>query len=229
MKQPRRLFGGLWVLVALSLAVLAIVSGSLVRHADSNGPQASRVLAVVTGSPVRHADGNGPLASRDDPGFEMMAIDPVASHASSWTYGMRLCFASGSDPPVIDSVEPTVSVGNGYRFLGAVIRQFLPTADHQGIISVDNYPPPMRMIPDQLHDVHGFAVTTRCSMDPGADYTELLIGLGIVSDAGGGWKGVDIGYTVGGRHRVLAIDHRLLICGTAVAAECGVPSPSPST
>jgi len=229
MTQPRRLFVGLGVLVALSLAVLAVVAASLVRHADGNGPQTSRVLAVVTAGPVRHVDGNGPLASRDGPGFEKMAIDPVASHASSWTYGMRLCLASGSDAPVIDSVGPTVSVGTGYRFLGAVVRQFLPTADHQGVISVDNYPPPRPLIPDQLHHAPGYAVTTRCSMDPGAPYTELLIGLGIVSDAGGGWLGVDIGYTVGGRHRVLAIDHRLLICGTAVAADCAVPAPSPST
>lgn len=51
----------------------------------------------------------------------------------------------------------------------------------------------------------GFAVTPPCTDDPTKPYTELLIGLGAVGGDGGGWRGVDIGYTVGGRHRVTAL------------------------
>ena len=185
------------------------------------------MLVVVAADPERHADGDGPLASRDGPGGEMMAVNSSATIATSWTYGVPVCLASGNDPAVIDAVGPTVSVGTGYRFLGASIRQFLPTLQHTSIIGVDNFPPPRDKIPDALLDIHGYAVTTPCSRDPRAPYTELLIGLGIVSDAGGGWKGVDVGYTVAGRHRILAINERLLICGAAVAAECAVPGSSP--
>jgi hypothetical protein len=174
-------------------------------------------------SPERHADGAGPLASINGPGGSGMSVFWVPD-VTSWTFGMPLCSASEGDQPVVDSVRPTLSVGIGYRFLGAGIRQFHPIyPGHTPIISVDGYPPPQNMVPDELHDIRGYAVTTRCTRDPTRPYTELLIGLGAVSDAGGGWRGVDVGYRAGGRHRTLAINITILICGTAVAADCSYP------
>lgn len=203
--RSRKVVVGLGALVALGLGVASFAfSGS-----------------------ERHADGDGPLASLDQPGGSMMAVNPHVPGVVSWTFGVPLCLASGTSAPVIDSVGPTIAVGTGFQFLGASIRQFDPTASHTPIISTDGYPPPPDMVPDVLRDYHHFVVTTPCTHDPRATTTELLIGLGITSDDGGGWRGVDVGYTVGGRHRILAVNERLFICGTSVAQECaGPPSPS---
>lgn len=199
---------GSGALVALSLAVLA-------------------AFAVSATPPERHLDGAGPLASLNGPGSEMMAVDPTAAgHPTSWTYGLRLCLSSGSDPAILESVAPTVSVGTGYRFLGAGIRAFTPTQTHTGVIGVSPWPPPRDVIPDPLSAVTGYAVTTPCSMDPHAPYTELLVGLGLQGDDGGGWHGIDIAYSVAGHHRILAVDRDLFICGRSVAAQCTGPGPS---
>jgi hypothetical protein len=49
-------------------------------------------------------------------------------------------------------------------------------------------------------------------------YDELLVGIGRVtpSDDGGGWMGVDIGYSMGGRHYVVSLGYDILICGRSV-------------
>jgi hypothetical protein len=183
-------------------------------------------LLVRTAPPERHLDGAGPLASLNGPGSEMMATDPsAAGHPTSWTFGLRLCLASGTDPAVIESVAPTVSIGTGYRFLGAGIRQFQLTRDHTTVIGLSAWPPPRTEVPDTLADVRGYVVSTPCSepANSGA-YTELMIGLGREGDDGGGWNGIDVGYSVAGRHRVLVIAHDLFICGPAVAEQCGLRS-----
>jgi hypothetical protein len=174
-----------------------------------------------------HADGAGPLASLNEPGGSLTdAVDPTRSHAGSWTFGMRLCIASGVSIPIIDSVAPNQSVGKGYRFLGAVAREFVPNSNDTPIISVDYYPPSSTVVPDTLHDIYGYAVTTPCSLDPGALYTELLIGMTVTNSDGGGWQGVDVGYKVGGRHRILVINYGILICGNSVPRCARGASPS---
>jgi len=83
------------------------------------------------------------------------------------------------------------------------------------------------MVPDPLVDVRGYTVTTKCHFSPDGPYTELLIGLSSIKDdggMGGGWNGVDVGYTYGGRHRVLMIKIGLYFCGTSVAAFCHTPT-----
>lgn len=202
--ERRYVLVGLGAIVALGLASLAL-----------------------TASPEHHGDGQGPLASLDGPGSETMAVDPIASaNPTSWTYGLRLCLASGSDPAVISSIAPTASVGSGYQFLGAGIRQFLPTSDHTPVISLSAWPPPAGEVPDALSDTQGYAVTTPCADDPLAPYTELMIGLGLEGADGGGWQGIDIAYSVAGQHRVVSLDHNLFICGPSVAAHCSGPGSS---
>jgi len=170
--------------------------------------------------PERHADGAGPLASLNRPGSEAMKAQPT-SGVTSWTYGLRLCLATGSAPAILESVSPTVSVGTGYRFLGAGVREWLPTQTHSPIISVSAWPPPVEQVPDSIRAVRGFAVSTPCSDGAHDRYTELLIGLGLVNADGGGWQGLEISYQVSGRHRVVAIDKVFEICGGSVA--CGPP------
>ena len=181
----------------------------------------SLAAVALTAPSSRHLDGAGPLASHDGDGSEMMAVDPDApGHPTSWTYGLRLCLASGTEPAVIKSVGPAQSVGSGYRSLGAGIRRFTPTTDHTPVIGLPVWPPDPKVVPDQLAPIDGYAVTTPCSQDPQAPYTELLIGLGRQGTDGGGWNGVDVAYRVGRAERILAIDQKLFICGPAVAAQC---------
>lgn len=181
---------------------------------------------VVVTRPDQHADGDGPLASLDRPGYEKMAVDPAGSPTGTWTYGLRLCLSSGGDPAVIESVAPSTTAGTGFRFLGTKVREFLATDQHTSIISVPQFPPPPDVVPDALADVGGYAVATLCTDALQTPYTELLIGLGLQNHDGGGWRGIEVTYSVAGRRHVLVLNHDLLICGSAVAGDCAVPGKS---
>ena len=164
--------------------------------------------------PEVHRDGQGPLGSTGDPHHsEASAFDPVKG--GPWTLGYGLCLAEGTQPAVIDSVGPAATVGSGFRFLGAYIRQFTYTRKNTPIGSVDGYPP---SLPDTLHPVTGFSVSIPCQRAAfGSRYTELLIGFGRGTGTdGGGWRGIKVGYTVGGRHRIVTLGYNILICGSSV-------------
>ena len=173
----------------------------------------------------RHGDGEGPLGSYGVPGAggEGMRVNP-ASGATSWTYGVDLCLDSGGQPAVLESVGPTVSVGSGYQVLGTGVREFDATPDHNGIISVDPWPPPTAQVPDPISPVAGFAVSTPCTHGAFGPATELLVGLAVTSADGGGWQGIEVSYTAGGRHHVLVLNHDLMICGQSV--DCSLPTGS---
>jgi hypothetical protein len=94
-------------------------------------------------------------------------------------------------------VAPTTSIGSGYKLLGIGVREFAPTPTHETIISTASWPPPISAIPDPIADVRDFAVSTPCSGGAFDPYTELLVGLGLVSTDGGGWQGIEINYSVG--------------------------------
>jgi hypothetical protein len=163
--------------------------------------------------PEAHRDGEGPLASAGDWHHQdTIAFDPVKG--GPWTMGYRLCLAQGTQPAVIDSVGPAATVGSGFRFLGAYTRQFTYTREHTPIGSVDGYPP---SLPDTLHPVTGFSVSIPCQRATwGSIYTELLIGFGRGTGTdGGGWRGIKVGYTVGGRHRIVTLGYNMLICGSS--------------
>lgn len=160
-----------------------------------------------------HPDGSGLLASANRQMHEAMSVDPKGSGVGSWTFGMRLCLSGAGGPAVLRQVGPGETVGTGFRELGTGIRVFTPTPSHEPIISVSAYPPPAAQMPDALAKVDGYAVTTPCSNTPRQEYTELLVGLGMAGDDGGGWKGVKISYEAGGHTFTVLIDHDLLICG----------------
>ena len=141
---------------------------------------------------------------------------------------MALCLEPGAGVAVLDSVGPITTVGKGFTLVGTGVRQFRETPSHTFIIGVDGWPPPADQVPDVVSSVVRYAVSTPTCSPTGSPttepYTELLIGLGVVNSDGGGWQGLAIGYTAGGRHRVLDLDIGLMICGASV--DCGGPSPT---
>jgi hypothetical protein len=164
----------------------------------------------------QHSDGQGPLASTGDPRHqETTAFDAVKG--GPWTLGYQLCLHQGSDPAVIQSVGPVTTVGSGFRFLGASIRQFKPSPSHTPILSLSGYPP---QLPDSLHPAVGFSVSNRCVAGGlPTTYTELLIGFDHGSGStGGGWHGIKVGYSAGGRHFVVTLGYDIMVCGSAVTA-----------
>ena len=169
-------------------------------------------LLFLGAIPSSHADGAGPLASSAQPGSESMSVDPSAG-ATEWTFGTRLCVQPGTAAATLGSIAPTKTVGIGWRLLGTGVRSFSPSAAHMPIISVAGYPPPSQQVPDAILPVASYVVTTVCSDDPAAPYTELLLGLARTGNDGGGWQGIDIDYEVGGLERRLILDHSFLICG----------------
>jgi hypothetical protein len=210
LRGTRRLTAGL----AAGLATLGVVGLGL-------------ALGFVDASPERHGDGDGPLVSLHG-GFEAMAVEPVPD-VSAWTFGMPLCVDAGTESVTLESVAPSTAVGSGFAVLGTAVREFTLTRQHTPIISVSAWPPPPDQVPDDLESVAGFAVRTPCDAGPSGPYTELLIGLGRIGTDGGGWKGIEVGYTAVGRHRVVVLNHNILICGPAVAADCGDPTSAEPT
>jgi hypothetical protein len=185
---------------------------------------ATGLVARLTGSISGHADGDGALGSIGRPGYESMTV-PQA-HAGSITYGIRLCAADVHVPATIESVGPATPVGSGFRTIGILAREFLPTETHTPIISVEGFPPPARYVPDPVAPAPGFVVRTSCDNGPTDSYTEMLVGLGVTGPDGGGWRGIDIRYRADGREWLLHLDHDLLICGQSVTEGCEPPSSS---
>lgn len=183
--------------------------------------------------PDRHRDGEGALASTNQVDTVITAaVDPSAAArrgVTSWSFGMPLCLARGDQAAIIESIAPGQSVGTGYRFLGARVRTFTTVPGNQGIAGVDGFPPSASVVPDALHEIAGYAVSTPCETAvPGTTITELIVGLAATGPDGGGWKGVDVSYNLDGRHHVLATTYGFLVCGPSDLRWCrGSPSPSP--
>jgi hypothetical protein len=202
--------------LALSLPVVVVLAGVLLVVGPGFWP----------GGSLRHPDGGGPLGSEGAPAPFTKANDPEGGAYNVWTDGIRLCLFSGNEPAVLDSVSPDSTVGSGFNFLGAKVREFeVDWTTHQPIISVFGYPPPKNYVPDPLFDVKGFQVTSLCTQPPTGSYTELLIGFGRVGDDGGGWQGIDISYSVAGHPHILVLDDCLLVCGASVTM-CTPPGAS---
>jgi hypothetical protein len=179
--------------------------------------------------PDRHEEGQGELAMFGDTAATSTISDFAAeSDSRPTTFGLPLCHLHG-DTPVLDRVTATTVVGDGFTVLGTGVRTFIPAPDHTPIYSVDGWPPNPSQVPDAIEPVVGFAVTNPCTagVPDGRPYTELLVAMQRTSPAGGGWFGFEVGYTVGGRHRVLHSTWNYGVCGTAVHCEGSPPSPSP--
>ncbi len=190
------------------------------------------VSGTLFGPPEHHVDGDGPLASLNGTGTRIGEI--VDRNAPGvWTFGYQLCLAQGDQAAIIDSVGPTTTIGTGFKYLGSLMRTFdvqdgVDSA-HEAIGSVQGFPPPTKYAPDYLRNAIGYPVSVLCQPDrpsPPVTYTELLVGFSAVGTDGGGWLGIDVGYTVGGHHRVVSLNYDQLICGTSTAARCVNNAPS---
>jgi hypothetical protein len=172
----------------------------------------------VTCAPSRHEDGSGPLGAIGEPSSQGDAVDP-RSGATTWTFGVPLCVLDPAVPATLQSVKPTKSLGR-YRLLGIKVRTFALTATNTPIVAIEGYPPAAA---SPVADPAGYKVVTACGGGPTADYTELLIGLGVEGSEGGGFEGVDVTYVAGGMTRTLHADFQLLICGPVVDDRCDGP------
>jgi hypothetical protein len=184
---------------------------------------ATGMLAPLINPVSSHADGSGPLSSVGTPGYEALAVPKTG--ASSFSYGIPLCVADLDVPAAIVSVAPAASVGSGFRTLGTLVREFVPTDTDTPIIGVERFPPPYAYVPHPLARATGFVVRTSCENGPREPYTELVVGLGVDGADGGGWRGIVIEYQAAGLRWKLHLDHDLLICGPSVARECGQSRP----
>lgn len=180
------------------------------------------VLLVTRGDlwPDRHANGWGPLGSYGTAG---MGFD--AGRPGPWSIGVPICLARGSEPAVLDgTVAPATQIGNRFRLLGAVVRQGIPSKGFGVIGSVEGFPPTRPY--DDTRPAKGFAVSTACdSSNLSVTRTELDVGLAPDGTDGGGWDGLEVGYSVGFRHHVLRIESIVAVCGFSVPRWlCGGPA-----
>jgi len=199
---------------------------------------AAAVLVGVVGftkldlAPEHHLDGEGPLGSFGDTntlvseGFDAKLGGPI------WSAGLDLCLARGDQPAVLDGfVGPTEAVGEGFRYLGALIREITPLTGAEGFGSREGFPPQVPPVPEALQPEPGFAITHRCQhtiVDRSVPITELVLGFSRTSDpSGGGWLGVDVGYTSGIRHHVVSLRYNFLVCGPAAPQQFCAPPATP--
>jgi hypothetical protein len=177
---------------------------------------AMTTLNVIRGSGP-HDDGAGVLASNDQVVSVRSALDPAANPDGSWTFGLRLCQSDPSaPPPVLSAVRPREVVGTGFRHLGTLSRAFDETANHTRIMSVNGFPPPRDLVPDDLLEAEGTVIDVACHQEYEAPMIEVLVGFERVGDSGGGWSGILVDYQVADDARTLHVDLDWLICGSAV-------------
>lgn len=202
-------------MVLAGVAVLATLGLVMAPRLMDGAP------AGASSIPERHPDGGGPLGSGEiDPNGAVSHTFSRSAAGGVWTLGIRLCLVSGDKPATLDSVGPTRSVGQGYRYIGSLVRRFTPAQADTPIGSIVGYPP---NVSDALSPAVGFVVRDRCqgpNPDTSKPYTELLLGFARGNGSeGGGWYGVDVGYNVGGKHHVVELRYDILMCGTAVTTD----------
>ena len=199
------------------MGVLVVASVATIGIAYYGGP---RNAGAILQLPERHRDGDGLLGSTGDPtAWQAFGFDPKVG-GPGHTIGIHLCLTNGDAPAVLDgTVSPRQTVGAKIAYLGSYVRQFRPSDGDAPIGGLNGFPPYVR---EKLVPVKGFTVTYKCQPsdpDPAVPYTELLIGVAPIDGTlpgGGGWIGVDVGYSVGGRHHVVQLGDDVFICGPAV-------------
>jgi hypothetical protein len=165
------------------------------------------------GATTYHLDGQGPLGSTGDPKAASAFTFDVDSGPGPWTTGYLICLEQGSGPAIIESVRPAKTVGNGYRYLGAMVRELDPKTGGGPLIEKGGYPP---TVAQPLHSAIGYAVTVPCGADM-TRYTELDLGFARTPGTrGGGWTGINIAYRVGTRQYVVTLGYTVYVCGPAV-------------
>ena len=186
-----------------SLSPAILIGLLLIGSAVAGGA----ILSTRNDKPSSHADGEGDLAFTGSPdAWSAEVTDPQGK--TEFTYGIDVCDQTGAGPIVLTSVAPTAYVGSGATLIGAQSFDRLPNAD--GIMETEGYPP-AEIPADRLRELAGTKVSFRCD---GAGWTEILIGLRANGTEGGGWRGVNVNYTVGGRSRSLLANEYLVICGS---------------
>jgi len=193
-----------WRIAALGLTVIATLT-----------------CVVPPSTAEHHLDGRGPLGSSGDPKAVVSYGFLRNSTASRWTVGIPLCLVQGDTPAILDgSVKATTTVGSPFVFLGAFIRQPVAARGEVLVGGIENFPPQVPGPPGPpLLAEKGFAVAGHCQ-PRAAVYAELDVGLGRGSGKdGGGWEGVDVGYTVGGRAYVVSLGTYVFLCGSAAPAQ----------
>jgi hypothetical protein len=175
-------------------------------------------LFASNGGTEKHLDGDGILGSTGDPSATNTYAFSATVGGPRRSVGIPLCLTQGNSAAVLDGyVEPMKTVGHGYVFLGALVRGFRPTQSDPMIATADAFPP---AVPDRLLPLRGFAVTRPCPQNGGASSAveaQLILGFGRgTGDEGGGWQGVELGYTANGHHYVVVISYNIFMCGTTV-------------
>jgi hypothetical protein len=163
---------------------------------------------------IHDLDGQGPLGSTGDPTASSGFTFDADSGTGPWTVGYLVCLVQGNGPAVIESIGPARTDGNGYRYLGGMVRELNPSAGGGPLIETDGYPP---AVAQPLHPAIGYAVTAPCSSDVTGRYTELDLGFTRAPGTrGGGWTGINIGYRVGSQQYVVTLAYQVYVCGPAI-------------
>jgi hypothetical protein len=168
-------------------------------------------MACSTG-PTRHLDGEGPVEWVGSPdGFTVGIQTSASPNENEFSFGaMILCRAAGGENATINSVEPLATIGDGFDFLGAMVRD--ARAPYGGVISSAGFPPEGAN-ESAYREAVGATIEVQCQT--ASQGLELVIGFEKIGDSGGGWEGVDVHYSLGEREYVLEINNLMVLCPPA--------------
>jgi hypothetical protein len=185
----------------------------------------SALLVVILSScgVARHRDGEGPLAYMDDPGgYTRITVERTPGQ-QVWSFGMPVCMKEAGTTAVLETIEPHGLVGEGVEEVGVAVHEVSVDQGDVATGSAGGFPPDNA--PETLR-LGGYEVTAACSTPPPEVVPEILVGLGLRREEGGGWLGIDVTYRVDGREYVLELRNEMFICGDATVEYCE-PQPSP--
>lgn len=202
---------------ALAFCLVVAAISSVGCFSDPTGrPRAAEPPSVIV-----HGDGEGPLSTGvGAAGVVTVSVKRVDDEgrpsSGPWSFGMPLCLndPGPGEAAVITGVEEGATIGDGYEYVGALVRTVAPGENTIG--SSFGFPP------DQVRQhapAVGFSVTQRCRRG-GRRHQELLVGLRAVGKDGGGWEGQSIEYTIGGQRYELTTQGRWVVCGQLMQEFC---------
>lgn len=166
------------------------------------------VIACAPTGPQRHEDGGGPIAWTGAPSSFTVGIDLSAyPQGTDFSFGAMVLCRSEEGVATIMAVRPTEEIGQGARYLGALVRD-VDDPEDMPVISSAGFPPEgtnhIAWQPAEDSDVE-----VACGSGRGV---ELLIGFQNVGGLGGGWTGVDLHYRVDAEEYIFEIENLMVLC-----------------
>lgn len=179
------------------------------------------LLGCAPTEPTVPVRSNGLLrASDSEPRLRTVVPKPGVD---AYSFGsIFLCLPpEAPEEALLVSVEPIARIGTGFETAGVGVHQTDPSLGGEALELEPGYPPKsIDVLEDVADEGSNFSVSAPCPAAPEVETVQLIIGLGVVGEGGGGWDGIRVRYTLAEKPYVLEIPQTLIVCGSETADLC---------